>query len=397
MPSNVSPSGIVTNPETGERLVPSSSRPDGTIRKQLRVKPGYKPKEDIQRYKPPGARSIMQKSDNQGEPAPANESSSLSSKAEAEVANTGDKTFKELKAPLQTVETDKSEAPPESSKAGNEKSNFVMAHKAYLKQPDATRDPMEETKTGDESFTTINKNTKHQGIPLRPKKSTKRSATARSKNMDSNKWSVLASADEGFGTEVGFAAKKSAAQRAKKASKKKNAVEGKKEKSERDKDEKERDEKDKDEKYKDEKEKDEKDKDEKDKDEKDKDEKDKAEEDKDKTDMTEKYKGEEDEDEKDLAKEKEDSLTKESPEKEAILEQIPSLLEMREMLRTLPTMASLGFKLPKTHKSRKANTCHTSYYTKPRSAERNISWKVIPDPEEAEQWFDAETTLEHQV
>lgn len=35
----------------GERVIPSSVRADGTVRKEIRVKPGYRPPEDVELYK----------------------------------------------------------------------------------------------------------------------------------------------------------------------------------------------------------------------------------------------------------------------------------------------------------------------------------------------------------
>lgn len=43
-------SGIITS-ETGERHIPSSIRADGTKRKEIKVRPGYKPPEDVEVYK----------------------------------------------------------------------------------------------------------------------------------------------------------------------------------------------------------------------------------------------------------------------------------------------------------------------------------------------------------
>ena len=43
-------SGIIIS-ETGERHIPSSIRPDGTKRKEIKVRPGYKPPEDVEVYK----------------------------------------------------------------------------------------------------------------------------------------------------------------------------------------------------------------------------------------------------------------------------------------------------------------------------------------------------------
>jgi len=46
----VSKSGITTS-ATGERHIPSSTRADGSIRKEIRVRPGYRPPEDVEIYK----------------------------------------------------------------------------------------------------------------------------------------------------------------------------------------------------------------------------------------------------------------------------------------------------------------------------------------------------------
>ncbi|MCJ1363403.1 hypothetical protein MMC16_002510 [Acarospora aff. strigata] len=43
-------SGIITS-ESGERHIPASTRPDGTKRKEIKIRPGYKPLEDVEVYK----------------------------------------------------------------------------------------------------------------------------------------------------------------------------------------------------------------------------------------------------------------------------------------------------------------------------------------------------------
>ncbi|KAL8727780.1 MAG: hypothetical protein Q9166_005835 [cf. Caloplaca sp. 2 TL-2023] len=53
MPSIASPgtkSGIITS-TSGERRIPASVRPDGSTRKEIRIRPGYKPPEDVEVYK----------------------------------------------------------------------------------------------------------------------------------------------------------------------------------------------------------------------------------------------------------------------------------------------------------------------------------------------------------
>jgi len=42
--------GIQTNAD-GTRFIPASVRPDGTLRKEIKIKPGYRPPEDIEKYK----------------------------------------------------------------------------------------------------------------------------------------------------------------------------------------------------------------------------------------------------------------------------------------------------------------------------------------------------------
>ncbi|THH14987.1 hypothetical protein EW146_g5428 [Bondarzewia mesenterica] len=43
--------GIAVDPRTLERVIPESRRPDGTVRKQIRIRPGYTPQEDVQRFR----------------------------------------------------------------------------------------------------------------------------------------------------------------------------------------------------------------------------------------------------------------------------------------------------------------------------------------------------------
>ncbi|WFC97914.1 hypothetical protein MYAM1_000634 [Malassezia yamatoensis] len=47
------PSGIVSD-SGGSKIVPSSIRADGSVRKERKVRPGYTPQEDVQRFRPRG-------------------------------------------------------------------------------------------------------------------------------------------------------------------------------------------------------------------------------------------------------------------------------------------------------------------------------------------------------
>lgn len=44
-------SGIAVDPRTLERVIPESKRSDGSVRKQIRVRPGFTPQEDVSRFR----------------------------------------------------------------------------------------------------------------------------------------------------------------------------------------------------------------------------------------------------------------------------------------------------------------------------------------------------------
>lgn len=51
MPTQPTNSGIVTDESSGERHIPESLRADGSVRKAIKVRPGYRPPEDVELYK----------------------------------------------------------------------------------------------------------------------------------------------------------------------------------------------------------------------------------------------------------------------------------------------------------------------------------------------------------
>ncbi|KAH9462825.1 hypothetical protein Pst134EA_014915 [Puccinia striiformis f. sp. tritici] len=46
-----STSGIVSDPNTGDRKVAPSKRPDGTLRKEIKIRPGFTPQEDVSKFR----------------------------------------------------------------------------------------------------------------------------------------------------------------------------------------------------------------------------------------------------------------------------------------------------------------------------------------------------------
>ncbi|KAI1504421.1 hypothetical protein F5X99DRAFT_40192 [Biscogniauxia marginata] len=51
MSAEPSRSGIVTDESSGERHIPESMRADGTTRRAIKIRPGYRPPEDVELYK----------------------------------------------------------------------------------------------------------------------------------------------------------------------------------------------------------------------------------------------------------------------------------------------------------------------------------------------------------
>ncbi|KAL0577705.1 hypothetical protein V5O48_004254 [Marasmius crinis-equi] len=49
-PSKTS-AGIIVDPQTLDRVVPESKRADGSVRKEIRIRPGFTPQEDVKRFR----------------------------------------------------------------------------------------------------------------------------------------------------------------------------------------------------------------------------------------------------------------------------------------------------------------------------------------------------------
>ncbi|TFK75980.1 hypothetical protein BDN72DRAFT_831416 [Pluteus cervinus] len=44
-------SGIALDPQTLQRVIPESKRPDGSVRKEIKIRPGFTPQEDVRRFR----------------------------------------------------------------------------------------------------------------------------------------------------------------------------------------------------------------------------------------------------------------------------------------------------------------------------------------------------------
>ena len=78
MPSEASNAGIVTDANSGQRHIPESLRSDGSTRKAINIRPGYRPPEDVEVYKNRTAKAFHDRGQRIGIPgAAATESEKL--------------------------------------------------------------------------------------------------------------------------------------------------------------------------------------------------------------------------------------------------------------------------------------------------------------------------------
>ncbi|KAJ5317108.1 hypothetical protein PENANT_c029G02430 [Penicillium antarcticum] len=104
MASHVARSGITTDAITGERYIPASVRADGSKRKEIRVKPGYRPPEDVELYKT-GAAAAWKNRTKGGVPG-VERLSTGDDKATAAATAASNKNAKRREAKRQTKESD---------------------------------------------------------------------------------------------------------------------------------------------------------------------------------------------------------------------------------------------------------------------------------------------------
>ncbi|KAF5021409.1 hypothetical protein F66182_6558 [Fusarium sp. NRRL 66182] len=71
MPSQPSNAGIVTDENSGEREIPQSVRADGSTRRAIKIRPGYRPPEDVEVYKNRTAEAFRERGKRIGIPGAA--------------------------------------------------------------------------------------------------------------------------------------------------------------------------------------------------------------------------------------------------------------------------------------------------------------------------------------
>ncbi|KAK3903059.1 hypothetical protein C8A05DRAFT_14968 [Staphylotrichum tortipilum] len=114
MPSVPTASGIVTDELSGERHIPESKRADGTTRKAIKIRPGYRPPEDVEVYKNPTAETFR----NRGKgPVPGAESLKDDKPAQSSAAANKNAKRREARKKAKAVGEGEGEAAPAAAAA----------------------------------------------------------------------------------------------------------------------------------------------------------------------------------------------------------------------------------------------------------------------------------------
>lgn len=113
--------GITTDTSTGERFVPSSVRADGSKRREIKVRPGYQPPEDVERYRHRAAATWKTRGKG-GVPGAEAPSSEDDKSAQASATTASNKNAKRREAKRKAKENEGTEAATE--KKGTESDNW---------------------------------------------------------------------------------------------------------------------------------------------------------------------------------------------------------------------------------------------------------------------------------
>ena len=132
MASNVTSSGITTDAATGERYIPSSTRADGSKRREIRVRPGYKPPEDVELYRNRAATAWKSRGKG-GVPGAEGLTSEDDKTAQGGGTTASNKNAKRREARRKAKEADLLESAPE--KKGAESDNWRTTVGARDEQP----------------------------------------------------------------------------------------------------------------------------------------------------------------------------------------------------------------------------------------------------------------------
>lgn len=133
MPSEPSRSGIVTDENSGERQIPESMRADGTTRRAIKIRPGYRPPEDVEIYKNRTAEDFRNRGKG-GIPG----AEGLKDKAQETLSSANNKNAKRREARKKAKSTN--ESTNESQDATADKAPHITETKPEEVDPEAERE-----------------------------------------------------------------------------------------------------------------------------------------------------------------------------------------------------------------------------------------------------------------
>jgi partner of Y14 and mago protein len=134
-PTEGSKSGIITD-ENGIRHIPSSVRADGSVRKEIRIRPGYRPPEDVEVYKNRTAEAFRNRGKDDGVPG----AESLESENKTEQSATSAKNAKRREARKRAAAAKAEEAGEEVAEGGTANGDSKSGENAKV-QNEEVKDP----------------------------------------------------------------------------------------------------------------------------------------------------------------------------------------------------------------------------------------------------------------
>jgi partner of Y14 and mago protein len=157
----ISKAGITTS-ATGERHIPASVRPDGTVRKEIRVRPGYRPPEDVEVYKNrtaegfrnrgkagvPGA-EILKSEEKPSTSSPAANKNAKRREARKKAAAAGDDGKEDKDKSVETKEKEAAKPEPEPEKPVDPEVEKEKEAKKLMKKLRQARDLKDKKENGD--------------------------------------------------------------------------------------------------------------------------------------------------------------------------------------------------------------------------------------------------------
>ncbi|KAG6183785.1 hypothetical protein E4U27_001209 [Claviceps purpurea] len=114
MPSEATNAGIITDQGSGQRQIPESLRPDGSTRKAIKIRPGYRPPEDVEVYKNRTAESFRERGRRIGIPGAVGLKEEASEQSSSAASN---KNAKRREARKKAKATEDTQAPDASKQA----------------------------------------------------------------------------------------------------------------------------------------------------------------------------------------------------------------------------------------------------------------------------------------